>query len=299
MALSELKQTEEDIREYGVQAAPDRLTGSAAENKAIFDRLFRNAGRPKFNALIDALMDGTAAPEIGIQAVSGLHGVETLQEALERFAEMMVDISQGSVADGSITESKIADGAVTTGKLADGSVTAEKMAEKAIGTEKLDLLAVTTEILANLSVTTEKIAGKAVTGEKLSDLSVTAEKIDASAVTAAKIATGAVTAPKIENGAISKEKLGSDVTAEALGGAVPSVARTATLAAASWSSKKQTVTVSGITASQHLVIAPAPASYVAYGESMVRCIAQAANSLTFQCEDVPTAALTVNILIVG
>ena len=104
---------------------------------------------------------------------------------------------------------------------------------------------------------------------------------------------------ELANGSVTKAKLGSDVTAEALGGAVPSVTKTATLSASGWSSKKQTVTVSGITTSQHLVIAPAPASYVTYGESMVRCVTQAANSLTFQCEDVPTASLTVNILIVG
>ena len=115
----------------------------------------------------------------------------------------------------------------------------------------------------------------------------------------APLGAGDITSAMLGSGIVSKAKLGSDVTAATLGGAVPSVAKMATLTVAGWSSNKQTVTVSGITASQHLVIAPAPASYVAYGESMVRCITQAANSLTFRCEDVPTAALTVNILIVG
>lgn len=115
----------------------------------------------------------------------------------------------------------------------------------------------------------------------------------------APMGAGSVTSNMLGSGVVTKEKLGGDVTAAALGGAVPSVAKTASLTVAGWASNKQTVTVSGITASQHLVIAPAPASYVAYGESMVRCVTQAANSLTFQCEDVPTAALTVNILIVG
>lgn len=80
---------------------------------------------------------------------------------------------------------------------------------------------------------------------------------------------------------------------------IPSVAKTATLAVASWSSKKQTVSVAGVTTSNHIIVTPAAASYVAYAESMVRCITQAAGSLTFQCEDVPATALTVNILIVG
>lgn len=98
---------------------------------------------------------------------------------------------------------------------------------------------------------------------------------------------------------VARSMLADDVTPSALGCAVPSVAKTATLSSGGWSSKTQTVSVSGVTASNHLVIAPAAASYVAYAESMVRCTAQASGSLTFQCEDVPTANLTVNILIVG
>ena len=115
----------------------------------------------------------------------------------------------------------------------------------------------------------------------------------------APIGDGDVTGAMLGSGVVTKEKLGDDVTAAALGGAAPSVAKTATLAAAGWSSNKQTVTVSGITDSHHLIITPAPASYVEYVDGMVRCVTQAANSLTFQCEDVPSAELTVNILIVG
>jgi len=104
---------------------------------------------------------------------------------------------------------------------------------------------------------------------------------------------------EVPDGAVTRAKLGSDVTAANLGGAVPSVTKTATLSASGWASKSQTVTVSGITASQHLVIAPAAASYVMYGECFVRCVTQTSGSLTFQCEDVPASDLTVNILIVG
>ena len=209
MALSDLKKTETDIKQYGVGSAPDKLRGTAAENKAVFDNLFRNSGMPKFNALIDALLDGTAAPEIGIQAVSGMQGVTTLQGALERFAEMLVDISQGSVADGSVSEIKLADGAVTARKLAGKAVTTEKMADGAVGTGQIAEMAVTAALLAAGAVITEKLSDKAVTTAKLADLCITAAKIDAAAVTAAKIAPGAVTLAK----------LGSDVTAAALGAA--------------------------------------------------------------------------------
>lgn len=74
---------------------------------------------------------------------------------------------------------------------------------------------------------------------------------------------------------------------------------TATLAAASWSSNAQTVTVSGVTSSNTVIISPAPASQEAYTKAGVYCSDQAANSLTFSCKTAPTAALTVNVVILG
>ncbi len=53
MALADYKITDTDISTKGVAAAPDKLTGSAAENKAVFDRLIRECVRGDFNALID------------------------------------------------------------------------------------------------------------------------------------------------------------------------------------------------------------------------------------------------------
>lgn len=289
MALSELKQTEAELKKYGVQSAPDKLTGSAAENKMIFDRLFQNVGMSKFNLLLDYLLDGTAASEMGINYIPELTDAETVQAALEALVQAMKDVSAGAVAEGSITTSKMADAAITGPKLAARSVTAAK----------IELEAIVTELLADRSVTEQKIALLAITTALLADKAVTEAKLSDGAVTSAKLGAGSAIEEKIADKAVTKAKLGSDVTAAALGGAVPSVAKTATLSASGWDSKEQTVTVSGITTSQNLVIAPAPESYVAYGESMVRCVTQAADSLTFQCEDVPTASLTVNILIVG
>jgi hypothetical protein len=113
------------------------------------------------------------------------------------------------------------------------------------------------------------------------------------------LGAGSVGTSLIADKGVTKAKLGSDVTPANLGCAVPSVAKTATLASGSWSSKTQTVSVSGVTADNHIIVTPAAASYVAYAESMVRCVTQASGSLTFQCEDVPTSNLTVNVLIVG
>lgn len=115
----------------------------------------------------------------------------------------------------------------------------------------------------------------------------------------APLGDSSVTSEMLGAGVVTKDKLGSDVTPANLGCAVPSVAKTATLASGSWSGNQQTVSVAGVTAGGHIIIAPAGASYVAYAENMVRCVSQAEGSLTFQCEDVPSSDLTVNILIVG
>ena len=70
-----------------------------------------------------------------------------------------------------------------------------------------------------------------------------------------------------------------------------------TLTVAGWSDNSQTVTVSGVTANNTVIISPAPSSYLSYGEFGVYCNAQATNSLTFACDSTPDVALTVNIFI--
>ena len=83
--------------------------------------------------------------------------------------------------------------------------------------------------------------------------------------------------------------------------AAPAVGVTATLTAAGWDAdaKTQTVSVSGVTATANLIITAAPDSYIAYAESVVRCTAQGAGTLTFACETVPTADVAANVLILG
>lgn len=77
------------------------------------------------------------------------------------------------------------------------------------------------------------------------------------------------------------------------------VLRTATLTAAGWSSNSQTVTVNGIiadSASQSVDVVPADHnSAKAWGDADVWCDSQGANTLTFSCESVPTANITLNI----
>ena len=71
------------------------------------------------------------------------------------------------------------------------------------------------------------------------------------------------------------------------------------LPVASWSSNSQTVTVSGVTTTNTVVVSPAPTSFADYSTSIVHCTAQGNNSLTFTCSEVPASALTVNVLILN
>ena len=77
-----------------------------------------------------------------------------------------------------------------------------------------------------------------------------------------------------------------------------STGTTASLVVANWSSNTQTVNVTGVTASNNVIVAPAPASQADYTAAGIICTAQANNSLTFSCQTVPSSAITVNVLII-
>lgn len=73
-----------------------------------------------------------------------------------------------------------------------------------------------------------------------------------------------------------------------------------TLSASSWSSNTQTVTVSGVSATetaQLITPTPAVASQSAYYKAGIMCTNQGTNSLTFTCQTVPTSNLTVYVVI--
>lgn len=72
---------------------------------------------------------------------------------------------------------------------------------------------------------------------------------------------------------------------------------TASLTAAGWSSNSQTVTVTGVTASNTVIVSPAPADMSKYIEAEIVCTAQAANTLTFTAVTVPTSAVSINVVI--
>ena len=75
---------------------------------------------------------------------------------------------------------------------------------------------------------------------------------------------------------------------------------TVTLTTSGWSSNTQTVTVSGVVASntaQLITPIPSDSSRSAYYAAGIMCTEQAANSLTFTCQTVPTIDLIVYVVI--
>ena len=71
------------------------------------------------------------------------------------------------------------------------------------------------------------------------------------------------------------------------------------LTVAGWSNNTQTVTVTGVTATNIVFVSPAPASASDYSSAGINCTAQGTDSLTFTCTTVPTNAITVNVVIMG
>lgn len=72
-----------------------------------------------------------------------------------------------------------------------------------------------------------------------------------------------------------------------------------TLAVADWAGNAQTVTVSGVTATNTVIVSPAPASAVEYASCEILCTTQGTDSLTFSCQTTPTNNLTVNVVILS
>lgn len=219
MSIQEQKITEAAIAANGVQSRPDKLTGTAAQNKKVFDALVTAVVREKFNALIDELTGTTAAAQLGITTIPGF-SAGNVQTALEQIVQAMQDVTQGSVADGSITLAKLAaevtavalGGAAAShthgaGDIDSGVLDAAripvldgtKLGAGSVGTAQLGAAVVTTDKLAALSVLATHIAQGAVTAQKLAQGAVTAEKIAAGAIITALLAPNAVTAEKLAN----------------------------------------------------------------------------------------------------
>lgn len=74
---------------------------------------------------------------------------------------------------------------------------------------------------------------------------------------------------------------------------------TCVLSASDWSEGSQSKTVQGVTATNNVIVSPAPSSYVAAMEAGVYCSGQSEGALSFAYIKQPTQDITMNILIVN
>ena len=86
-----------------------------------------------------------------------------------------------------------------------------------------------------------------------------------------------------------------DANSSTLAMAMPHVI-IATLAANNWSSNTQSVSITGMTTTSTIISAPDKASLENYSSCGVELTSQAAGSITFTCETVPTTDLTVKVI---
>ena len=207
MSIQEQKITEAAIAANGVQSRPDKLTGTAAQNKKVFDALVTAVVREKFNALLDELTGTTAAAQLGITTIPGFSAGD-VQTALEQIVQAMQDVTQGSVADGSITLLKLA--AEVTAVALGGAAASHTHGAGDIASGVLDLSRIPvldgTKLGAG-SVGTAQLGAAVVTSDKLAALSVLATHIAQGAVTAQKIAAGAVGTTNLGGKVVTAEKI--------------------------------------------------------------------------------------------
>ena len=141
---------------------------------------------------------------------------------------------------------------------------------------------------------------RTVNGKALSrNISLTASDVGARANTWTPTASevGAVPTSRTVNGKALSSNI--TLTADDVNAASPPTFTTVTLTTSGWSSNTQTVTVSGVSAdetAQLIMPVPALASQTAYYEAGILVTGQAANSLTFTCQNVPTEDLTVYVV---
>lgn len=72
-----------------------------------------------------------------------------------------------------------------------------------------------------------------------------------------------------------------------------------TLSVGNWSNMSQSVSASGVTMSNTVIVVPSPENYTTYHECGIYCSAQGTNTLTFTTTEQPTADLSVQFMIIS
>lgn len=111
--LTDHKITAEAVAEKGIVAAPDKLSGTAAENKALFDRLVREVVAGKINDLIDEIVTELAGkmPAPTAEGVAGQYlriGEEGMEWGVPGGSGDMIAAIYDPDGDGSVVRADIA-----------------------------------------------------------------------------------------------------------------------------------------------------------------------------------------------
>lgn len=206
--------TAEEIAGQGVAAAPDKLTGKAAENKAVFDRLVREIVTTTFNGLLDALEGTEGAAGIGTAPFEHVPGTTVqgqMQDVQRNHAALREPVGAAFV------------GAEPFGSVLGVTVQAQ-LRELLAHHEQLQQEGGAAYLGAKpfLGVPSGTVQGQIQDVQKnVSDIvdgvlpfdSVTEEKLAAGAVTEEKLAAGAVTTAKLDREVVTREKLAPSVSA--------------------------------------------------------------------------------------
>ena len=91
--------TQDEISQNGVVSAPDKLTGTAADNKAIFDKLIKNIVAREFNKLLDDLEAANGAASIGAAPFDGVEG-KNIQDQLKNVQSNVSTSFDGTTING-------------------------------------------------------------------------------------------------------------------------------------------------------------------------------------------------------
>lgn len=268
---------------------------SAEELKAKFDE--GNLVIQKYinEVLIPELAGENGAANIGITTVPALTGAETVQAALEAIEQQMAEMTQGAVADGSITTAKLAELTVTAAKLAKAAVTADKLAKNAVESWALADLAVLTAKLADKAVTAAKLADKAVIRRCIGDKAVGSAQLGDKCVGADNIDDLAVPGRCIMNGAVTSAKLAEDAKDTILTNTTVALGAFTNDTANENFGIKCTIPVASATASM--------IPEIVFTDAIVEEISPSINAqtsdgaITFCCESKPKAAIVIPTII--
>lgn len=201
MSFNDCKISEAEIQTTGVQAQADTLTGSAADNKLVFDAL-PTLVIQKLNSLIDQMQQQAAAGQIGVTPFAGMTA-QTLQDALE---QIQADI--GGNYSG-------ADGAGKVGYTPSEGVDASNV-QAAIEAVQANLTAYIAKIKAATGAA--EVGHDPITGMESTNVQEALEELrnDISDIVAGSIPAQSITSDMIQDGAVTADKLGSDVTGDTI-----------------------------------------------------------------------------------